>query len=60
MTDILIRDVPEELVVEIDIKAAKAGISRTEYLRRVLVREQANSSEPGEHLLIGRIRRDFQ
>ncbi|MCY3850324.1 MAG: ribbon-helix-helix protein, CopG family [Acidimicrobiaceae bacterium] len=43
MTDILIRGVPEEVVAEIDIKAAKAGVSRAEYLRRVLAREQANS-----------------
>lgn len=43
MTDILIRDVPEEVVADIDIKAAKAGVSRTEYLRRILAREQANS-----------------
>lgn len=43
MTDILIRDVPEEVVAEIDIKAANAGLSRTEYLRRALLREQAIS-----------------
>lgn len=44
MTDILIRDVPEDVVAEIDVKAANSGMSRAEYLRRVLARERANSS----------------
>lgn len=41
MTDILIRDVPDEIVAAIDAKAARAGLSRTAYLRRVLAREGA-------------------
>jgi len=45
MTDLLIRDVPEEVVAAIDGKARRLGISRSEYLRRALVREQANSGE---------------
>jgi len=44
MTDILIRGVPEDVVFEIDAKAANAGLSRAEYLRRVLRREQTNTS----------------
>ena len=44
MTDILIRGVPENVVAEIDVKAASAGLSRAEYLRRVLLREQAGSA----------------
>lgn len=46
MTDILIRDVPEEVVAAIDAKAKRVGLSRTEYLRRALERErtQANGS----------------
>jgi len=39
MTDILIRDVPDEVLAAIDAKAAKAGLSRSEYLRRTLARE---------------------
>ncbi|WP_419925607.1 antitoxin [Candidatus Poriferisocius sp.] len=39
MGDILIRGVPDDLVVEIDAKASSAGLSRAEYLRRVLARE---------------------
>ena len=45
MTDILIRDVPENVIASIDAKATKLGISRTEYLRRSLVREGTESSE---------------
>lgn len=46
MTDILIRDVPEEVVAAIDAKAKRVGLSRTEFLRRALERErtQANGS----------------
>ncbi len=40
MTDILIRDVPEELLSAIDAKAKRVGLSRTEYLRRALERER--------------------
>lgn len=41
MADILIRGVPDDLVVEINAKALSAGLSRAEYLRRVLARECA-------------------
>jgi len=39
MTDILIRDVPDEVLAAIDAKAKRVGLSRTEYLRRALERE---------------------
>lgn len=39
MTDILIRDVSDEVLAAIDAKATRAGLSRTEYLRRALQRE---------------------
>jgi hypothetical protein len=39
MTDILIRDVPDDVVAALDAKARRAGLSRTEYLRRTLARE---------------------
>lgn len=45
MTDLLIRDVPDEVVAAIDAKARRLGLSRTEYLRRALVREQATAGE---------------
>lgn len=39
MTDILMRGVPDEVVAAIDHKAQVAGLSRSEFLRRALVRE---------------------
>jgi hypothetical protein len=43
VTDLLIRDVPEEVIAAIDAKARRVGVSRTEYLRRALVRESATT-----------------
>ena len=40
MTDILIRDVPDDVLAAIDAKAKRLGLSRTEYLRRALERER--------------------
>lgn len=40
MTDILIRDVPDDVLAAIDSKAKRVGLSRTEYLRRTLERER--------------------
>lgn len=36
MTDILIRDVPEDVVAALDANAKRQGLSRNEYLRRQL------------------------
>jgi hypothetical protein len=41
MTDLLIRDVPEEVLAGIDERAQRLGLSRAEYLRRTLAREAA-------------------
>ncbi|MCY3785123.1 MAG: ribbon-helix-helix protein, CopG family [bacterium] len=41
MTDILVRNVPDDVVAAIDVNARTAGISRAEYLRRLLERERA-------------------
>jgi hypothetical protein len=41
MTDLLIRDVPEEVLAAIDERAQRLGLSRVEYLRRTLAREAA-------------------
>ncbi len=46
MTDILIRDVPDEVLAAIDAKAKKVGLSRTEYLRRALERERTQANGP--------------
>jgi hypothetical protein len=36
MTDLLIRDVPDDIVAAIDTNAGRLGLSRSEYLRRTL------------------------
>jgi len=46
MADILIRDVPDEVVAAVDAKAKKVGLSRSEYLRRALDRERAHDAGP--------------
>ena len=46
MTDILIRDVPDDVLAAIDAKAKRMGLSRTEYLRRTLQREGTQIAGP--------------
>jgi hypothetical protein len=46
MTDILIRDVPDDVLAAIDAKAKRIGLSRTQYLRRALERERSQDSKP--------------
>jgi hypothetical protein len=46
MTDILIRDVPDEVLAAIDAKAKRVGLSRTQYLRRALERERVQDEGP--------------
>ena len=46
MTDILIRDVPDEVLAAIDAKAKRVGLSRTAYLRRALERERLPGTGP--------------
>jgi hypothetical protein len=36
MTDVLIRDVPDDVLAAIDADAGRLGLSRSEYLRRSL------------------------
>jgi len=40
MNDILIRDIPDEVLAAIDAKAKRVGLSRAEYLHRTLERER--------------------
>jgi hypothetical protein len=40
MTDILIRDVPDEVVAAVDANAQRSGQTRAEYLRRLLADQQ--------------------
>jgi plasmid stability protein len=39
MTDMLIRDVPDEVIAAIDARASRLGLSRSEYVRRRLAQE---------------------
>ena len=39
MTDVLIRDVPEDVLSGIDARAADMGLSRVEYIRRRLAQD---------------------
>lgn len=41
MTDVLIRDVPQEVVAALDARAARLGLSRSEYVRRRLAQDSA-------------------
>jgi plasmid stability protein len=41
MTDMLIRDVPDEVVAAIDARASRLGLSRSEYVRRRLAQDSA-------------------
>jgi len=40
MANLLIRDVPEDVLAGIDANAKRLGLSRVEYLRRALARER--------------------
>lgn len=46
MTDILIRDVPDDVLAAIDARAKQVGLSRSEYLRRALGRERIRDAGP--------------
>lgn len=41
MADLLIRDVPDDVVAAVDTGANALGLSRSEYIRRMLARESA-------------------
>lgn len=43
MADILIRDIPDDVLAAIDAKAQRTGVSRSEYVRRALSRERSNT-----------------
>ena len=47
MADVLVRDVPEEVLAGVDAHAARLGLSRVEYIRRRLAADAATSGEAG-------------
>lgn len=42
MTDVLIRDVPDDVIAAVDAHAARLGLSRSEYLRRRLAQDMTS------------------
>ena len=56
MPDVLIRDLPEHVVVAIDANAQRLGLSRNEYLRRTLALE----ARPRAKVTVADLRRSAQ
>ena len=46
MTDMLIRDVPDEVIAAVDARAGRLGLSRSEYVRRRLAQDAASAGAP--------------
>ena len=46
MTDLLVRDVPDNVVAALDAHAARLGLSRSEYVRRRLAQDAATPGAP--------------
>ena len=43
VTDMLIRDVPDEVIAAVDARASRLGLSRSEYVRRRLAQDAASA-----------------
>ena len=39
MTDVLVRDVPDDVIAALEARASRLGLSRSEFLRRRLAQE---------------------
>jgi Ribbon-helix-helix protein, copG family len=46
MTDMLIRDVPDDVIAALDAHAGRLGLSRSEYVRRRLAQDAALAGPP--------------
>lgn len=46
MSDVLIRDVPDDVLAAVESHATKLGLSRNEYLRRQLAQDAMRSTTP--------------
>ena len=46
MTDVLIRDIPDDVIAALDVHAARLGLSRSEYVRRRLTQDAATQASP--------------
>jgi plasmid stability protein len=43
VSDVLIRDVPDDVLAALDARAARLGLSRTEYIRRRLAQDASTA-----------------
>jgi hypothetical protein len=59
MTDMLIRDVPDDVIAALDAHARRLGVSRTEYVRRRLAQDAAVSGSPVSTGDLARFARTF-
>lgn len=44
MPDVLIRDLPDDVLMALDAQAARLGVSRSEYIRRRLSQDAARAT----------------
>jgi hypothetical protein len=49
MSDVLIRDIPDDVLAGLDARAAELGLSRVEYIRRRLAQDARASRVPVTH-----------
>ena len=59
MTDVLIRDIPDDVIAALDAHARRLGVSRTEYVRRRLAQDAAVSDSPVSTGDLARFARTF-
>ena len=46
LTDVLIRDVPDDVIAALDARAGRLGLSRSEYVRRRLAQDASALGSP--------------
>jgi hypothetical protein len=46
VTDMLIRDVPDDVIAALDAHAGRLGLSRSEYVRRRLAQDAVRTGSP--------------
>jgi hypothetical protein len=46
MSDVLIRDIPDDVLAGLDAHAARLGLSRSEYIRRRLAQDASAANVP--------------
>ena len=59
MTDLLIRNVPDDVIAALDAHARRLGLSRSEYVRRRLAQDAAIPSSPISVQDLARFADDF-